>query len=414
MSQLLIINEFLRLVDLCKIYITEEDEFKSLIPNTYNGDNEQLIMLLSRIDISKLSYDQRVKYYRPESTVFMKILKSNQNPQVRTLVWNILSSSITLNNVTQKDPNFHDLDTMDFGVSIGMIEEISFELSKSSSSSSAVLESCLAGFSYFALNESYVERILNTSIIESLVSLVNNVELSVRTRLFSLIPLANLAIHRKSISRITEAKGLEMALRLLVFFNSVQDEEVDFGLTAGFLICRISGERGFSEIDGNENLISKIYWVLNRVIKAGPGGLVLGSYWDPANIVFDVSILARSDENKTLLLKFIPLLIEGLETYGSNNVRLTKYTIKSLIELYSLPVARRKIESLNDRLIFELKKDCFSCLLDLETFQNSSKLLMVLSKNNKESNLLWFYNYFKGLVQYNKKPIINFQQQDED
>jgi hypothetical protein len=60
----------------------------------------------------------------------------------------------------------------------------------------------------------------------------------------------------------------------LGFLNSPRDAELDFGLTAASLICRLAPES--DEIRTNGRLIERLHWLLGLVIDEGPMGLVIG------------------------------------------------------------------------------------------------------------------------------------------
>jgi len=214
---------------------------------------------------------------------------------------------------------------------------------------------------------------VSAGLVDELVSLVKdetNVPLS--ARLLALISLTNVAIHPESHHRLRECGSIEMAAGLLRYLHSQDMQQLDFGLSAAFLICRVAGRDevgvGMESIQSNVTLVAKLKWILLQVLQAGPEGIVLGSHWNPANIVLDISILAQSDRNKVLLKEFIPLVVEALEICGKKNQRLVQYSLAAITELYTLPEMRKAIDKEKYRILAVLEKMNTS-VYDLSTYQ---------------------------------------------
>ena len=76
----------------------------------------------------------------------------------------------------------------------------------------------------------------------------------------------------------------------------------------------------------------------------------------PANIMLDVATLATSDANKPLLQNFVPLTTRAMKERGSDNLRLVKYSVQVLSQLFFEPRCLDAFESVKDELIIELEK----------------------------------------------------------
>jgi hypothetical protein len=130
---------------------------------------------------------------------------------------------------------------------------------------------------------------------------------------YALTSLTNLALHNVSHKQLKAAGILPMAVDFLRFISSEVTHELDFGLTSASLICRLVGYEesgpGPESIRSNGKLVEKMTWLLKAVLDAGPNGTVIGYTWNPANIMYDISVLATSDRNKPLLYARFFLLI---------------------------------------------------------------------------------------------------------
>ena len=132
-----------------------------------------------------------------------------------------------------------------------------------------------------------------------------------------------------------------LAAKFLRFLPSNLPEELDFGITAASITCRLVPDS--DAIRTNGFLIKKIAWLLSAVLDAGPGGRVLGYSWNPANIVYDVLVLSKHPRNKPLLASFVELLLVGMEQ-RPENVRLVCYSVEALSNLLCEPVCREVLE----------------------------------------------------------------------
>jgi hypothetical protein len=242
-----------------------------------------LFQSLSRLQIHLLSYEDRIRYWRPKTAhLIIQILKE-ENHLDRTYIacWDVLLSSIKLNDRLREDPTEQVEDTMDFGVEIGMIEVLGQELKRNPLRTN-ILFAALIPLTNFCLCERYVQRFEECDLIKSLISIVRRLnEVHMNVCLLSLIGLTNISLHTISHRTLRENGALEVAAGLLRYLSSANLQELDLGLSSAFLIARVAGRdevgEGMEYIQANETLISKLHWILDEVLSAGSGGVVLGS-----------------------------------------------------------------------------------------------------------------------------------------
>lgn len=338
-------------------------------------------LVLGLRNVATLGYRERLELWRPKAAglVMSIMMDDRQSVRIRELCWNIFYDSMQLPD-HRLHPSFESKDTFEFGITAGIVEALEKELSREELNMN-IVDGALVLLSRLALMERVANMIVGRGFIAMLVRIVEN-DFMGNASLRSLICLTNFAIHQTTHEEMIQAQCLRICSQFLHFLSSSDEHELDFGLSASFLICRIHGEDevgpGSNVIHQNRILLDRLEWLLRQVLYAGPHGIVLNSMWDPANIVLDVSILARADRSKPMLVRFIPLLVRGLTMYSRTNVRLNKYTMQTFMELYHDPGCLGLMKQNKDSLVNELSSILESPRCDLETYQSASFLLHTL------------------------------------
>lgn len=149
--------------------------------------------------------------------------------------------------------------------------------------------------------------------------------------------------------------------QFLTLGDNPSDDEIDCALTCAFILCRTCGNQesgpGVEFIEKTPLIIEKLFWILEQVLDAGEGNLVLGFSWEPANILQDIATLSNSDRIKPLIVHFIPLILRSLKLRGRGNFRLVKFASHALAQL----VFERK----SFPLFWSLREDIKTELLSL-------------------------------------------------
>jgi len=209
---------------------------------------------------------------------------------------------------------------------------------------------------------------------------------------YSLIALANIAIHPVSHSCLLDSGAIPLATELL---SLLQTNETDFyrldcGLSASFIICRLVGTHeqgsGAAAIHENRVLLDRLHWLLTLVLKAGPEGRVIGSSWNPANIVMDIATLAKSDRNKPKLSPFVELIVSVWTAYPTNK-RLVHFAVKALHQMMFDESCRSRIIEFSlfgdlSLLLMSIKSES---TVDLQTMQLAEVILHQLPSRTKPS-----------------------------
>lgn len=146
-------------------------------------------------------------------------------------------------------------------------------------------------------------------------------------------------------------------------FKPDSDEaDLRLGLFACSIICRLVGKdeegtRGAKAIEENrENIFPKLLWHLSSVLKAGPEENFLGSRYNPANIMLDAALLAKSDLNKPFMADFVPQCLISLQERSDMNRRLGMFAVETLSQLIFEKQCRPAFEKDKVQLIDILEK----------------------------------------------------------
>ena len=107
----------------------------------------------------------------------------------------------------------------------------------------ALLLTALRGFTGEALKEENIPSIISVGLVPKLIDLVKKT-VPKTTAIWSLIVLVNIAIQPISHQALLDAGALEAALELIKYLkHNNNNEELDCGLSAAFLICRTVGKK---------------------------------------------------------------------------------------------------------------------------------------------------------------------------
>lgn len=349
-----------------------------------DSESEALIHALVelRFYLSNLTTPQRKQYWVPRGQkLILRILSEEHNPFVHLLCWDICTYSIRMTSYVADDPLPDDQDIMASIVNDGLLDCMAAEMDRRPLRPE-VLMSCLLSATNVCLYRRVVNDIIRLNLVPRFLKIVRMSESTIRLRSLSLIAITNLALSSASHECLLNNGALDTAISLLGNLRSTDETELDLGLTAAFLICRIAGRDetgpGMQSIQDNRDLVDKLHWILEQVLEAGPDGIVLASHWNPANIILDVSILAQSDRNKPLLKKFIRPIYQSMREYGDTNRRLMKYSIATLLELYQHEDCRSEINELRWLILQQLQKQR-PYFYDIVTFQEIEMLKTMLS-----------------------------------
>jgi hypothetical protein len=356
--------------------------------------------------VVRMNLEARKQYWFPRAQpLIMRILEEEHDQQVHQLAWDVVTHVVKLSSYVSDDPSPLDKYSMQAMIRDGMLTKLDAEIQRQPRRNSVLMYALIVSTTV-CLYEDFVEDVVELNICEHLLDLVRDTAgASMRIRLLALITLTNIAIFPDSHSRLIESNAIEICERLLVHLRSEVNQELDFGLTAAFLICRIAGRdeagRGAQSIHRNNDvLITKLEWLLKQVLDAGPTGIVLDSHWNPANIMLDISILAQSDKTKPLLKNFVPLICRCLREYGDFNRRLVGYCIGALVELYQHDGIREDIGRNRRAFLAELQKKR-PYFHDIATFQGIKMLEAALqnSTGSFQDTMSYMMRQFRvGLV----------------
>ena len=155
--------------------------------------------------------------------------------------------------------------------------------------------------------------------------------------------LQNLSLFPSTHAALRACGVLEnMAVPLLTRLSSPEATQSRMAVRAGSIVCRMVGrdESGLGPelIQSNPVLVDSFIALTREILDAGPNGSVAGVNSDPATFVYDLSLLAKSDRNKPLLVKAVPLLVDLLEQRRENR-KLCLYSIQTLAQLTFEPTA---------------------------------------------------------------------------
>ena len=117
--------------------------------------------------------------------------------------------------------------------------------------------------------------------------------------------LRSLSQHPATHRALNEAHALEAALPFIRLLGSNVETDVNLGLRAASLVCRLNGKDetgpGADAIQANPLVVTKMIWFFDGVIAAGPTGDFLGGKTNPGNVAYDLYVLATSDKSAFLL-----------------------------------------------------------------------------------------------------------------
>lgn len=302
--------------------------------------------------LNSFGYRERVCLWRPACSRFVfEILRDEQLVRYHALAWYICHASLELSSrQNSSDASFEDIDTIAFAVhELRVLDLIASKLSvgrDDDDNDSIVL--CVACLSLICLYPQFTRQVLDTRLAPVLVE-------QVRRRFPShvaggmLVVLANLALHDQARHSLLEAGIVQLGVELTPHLSSRDMDELDCALSISFCLCRLQLDDGNGADDGV--LIAKMAWILNEVVLAGPGGVVLRSKWNPANIVMDLAVLARKPANLVLVAPVLASVTAALGAYGKNNARLVAFASQFVWELSFAPCAQSQLAAHRHQLV---------------------------------------------------------------
>ncbi|KAH9259754.1 hypothetical protein BASA81_002176 [Batrachochytrium salamandrivorans] len=302
--------------------------------------------------LDSFGYLERVWFWRPTCSRFIvEILQDEQLVRYHALAWYICHTSLELaSRKNSSDASFEDIDTIAFAVNeLRMLDLIASKLSAGGGEGEAdIVVISVACLSLICLYPQFTQCVLTTRLAPLLVD-------QVRTRFPSyvaggmLVVLANLALHDQARHSLIQAGIVQLGEELAPHLSSRNMDELDCALSISFCLCRLQLDDNGGEADGI--LIAKMDWILNEVVLAGPGGVVLRSKWNPANIVMDLAVLARKPENLVLVTPVLATVTAALDAYGRNNARLVSFTSQFVWELSFAPCAQSELATHRYKLV---------------------------------------------------------------
>jgi hypothetical protein len=321
--------------------------------------------------------------------------KYENTEEVQHWIWQILRDTICV--YDNEDPA--EFETVKLAVEHGAINVMVKELRREPARLQ-VLFNVFSSLTTICLDFRYADRVIESGAVEACLRLVEqNITFDYSTS--ALGSLKNLAITKSARPFLLQAGALQVAQGSLRHLRADSPSELKFGLCAASLICRLMDgqETGplvdmFAETEGL--VLRQLHWLLNAVLRVGP--VVIGSGWNPANIVMDLAILAQPDENKRYMVDFVPLLALGLQSRGLKNMRLTQYAVDALLSIGMAIEAKREMIKVRPMLLraldviiidtsnevsAQIKQSCCALRLMLENLgseddleDDSSKLAM--------------------------------------
>lgn len=337
------------------------------------------------LQVGDMSYEERLRLWRPKCSKFIiSILHKAKEVAVLqhylATCWAILHISLELpSRQSTRDPTFEDYDTMRFAVEdLKIVELIARELE--TGENDEVLLACTVSLTPICLYAEFAARILQCNIPALLIPKVSD---HVPSQLGQgmLIAITNLAIHPQTHNALKMSGVCDLAQEQMRGLRSQNLDVLDCALSSAFVLCRI-GESNNVE---NEILIRKLKWILNEVVLAGPGGIVLRSRWNPANIVMDLSILAS--KSSEMLVKVVPTVSNAAYQYGEQNARLIKFTAQFAWEMMFIDAGKEELMKNKRKLIFAFNRAGRSYDTDLMTKHLCRAVVTELLKDTREFTL---------------------------
>ena len=256
----------------------------------------------------------------------------------------------------------------------------------------AVLESALSSLTHVCLSQACVASIVScSSLLAALVNqvIVNGPPDSSADR--ALTCLTSLALFPASREALRGCGVVPLCSAFLRFLDSANEVELDFGLTAASMLVRLGEMEPVLNARQTQLVVDKTTKLLSLVLDAGEHGVVLGYNRDPANIVFDLSLLAKEGCGGE-----IELIRKAVEVRGKHNVRLTGFACHAVLALKGdHPLALRTWWMACEVFEHVLKDEN---KLDVSTFQTMAGLVNELRAQPAPSFFLRWWTRLRRLI----------------
>ena len=254
----------------------------------------------------------------------------NDNIDIRRWIWRIFRDSIAICD----NENPQEFETVDLAMERNVLELMICELDKSPQCET-LLFSIFSTLTSICLVTKHCEEVVKSGIVSRCIDAVH-ADYPAELTTSGLGSLKNLAICPSVRKSLIQSGALEVSVRKLYHLQSQVMGELKLGLCAASLICRLFEGQEDGPItdivtETVELVLQRFHWLLDEVLRVGP--LVIGSIWNPANIVMDIAFLAQADKNKRYMVSFVPLLVRALDRRRFSNARLIRYSLDALVAI---------------------------------------------------------------------------------
>ena len=423
------------------------------------SDQQDLLVSLVREIYSLTSNEPDYPPISVRRTMFtsgaVRLLAFDVLPRVRGTeaeewIWALLQDATCLRD--NEDPS--EYESIDLAVEHGLLIPIVEELERSDRARRRpVLEHLFSMLTTMCLSsEKHCDAFVSARLIPLCLAIATQDDVAVEISTCALGVLKNLSLAESSHKPLVEAGAVEFAAKSLeVLVTYSNSEELKLGLCAASLLCRLSrgdprtsAGRALLEADGVWTaLVARLRWLLRAVLQTLPSGTVIGSAWNPANIVLDLLLLlqleAASERSDGWFIRSEPLsnalpqVLEAIERRGLpmatgksavssssstskwGNSRLVRYGMEFVRELVMCESVGEENEGRRQRfqlavvrsvdklsLVLEKTRVC-DVVVDVQTYQITLGLIEVVSTILEQAEDK--ARIAKGLLQMNMATV---------
>jgi hypothetical protein len=271
----------------------------------------------------------RLKYFK--SGIFEEIIKEIISAQEskhtnRTLdnAWSLINCCMAVPDINEQDK----VETLAKGVELGFIELALRELRfRPLRYEGKLLARAFTVLCNTAAYSNFTNRLISNGTPLACLELIReggNLENEIiHSNLNSAIRTLN-NLSRFNVDVVKVLPGIVDAVQpylLLLTRDEGDDDMIMFGFRVARLLIRLYGKDDSSKVIMENPAILEFYpTFMRKLMDVGHAKNydLYGSYWNCANITFDLSLISMSDTNKQLLVPVIPLMLEmmALHHYG--------------------------------------------------------------------------------------------------
>lgn len=298
--------------------------------------------------------------------------------EICTWIWKILRDAVCVFD-NENDAEFCTIDlALQYGIIPALMNELQRPIVRT-----PCLSHAFSTLTTICLVERHAERVTREGIAQACVNIFSK-DLSEDFITSALGSLKNLAMCSACVPLLIDMGAAEAARRYTGAISSKVDSTLKLGLCACSLLIRLEGGDKW-KID---LLYDNLFRLLRAVFMIGPRGTVIQSGWNPANIVLDMWLLSMCDANKQKLARAVHLIADGMRERGEKNLRLIKFSVATLFQLYlaydTCAVIKLAFDRANLSIFCEMTRVMgWGELMDLETLQMAWVL-----KNEMQDHLL--------------------------